>query len=246
MNDRTRFARIETFALQPGRVLAGRYEVNELLGAGWEGEVYAVTECRTSIPRAAKIFFPQRNVKDRTLRAYAKKLDRLRDCPIIIQYHHSEEFSFRGRKVTALISDLVKGELLEDFVRRQPGRRLHPFEALHLVHAITVGVEQIHNMGEFHGDLHDRNVIVRRHGLGFAVKLLDFYDWGGPRRQKRAHDVVDLVRLLYDATGGRTRYPRLPSEIKGICLGLRSDLVRRKFPNATRLRTHLESLDWSR
>jgi hypothetical protein len=45
---------------------------------------------------------------------------------------------------------------------------------------------------------------VRRHGLGFTVKLLDFYDWGGPRHQKRAHDVLDLVRLLYDSVGERS------------------------------------------
>ena len=116
--------RIDSFALPPGRLLAGRYQVSELLGAGWEGEVYSVTERRTGIPRAAKVFFPQRNVRDRTLRAYAKKLNRLRDCPIIIQYHHSEQFVYRGHSVTALISDLVEGELVGDFVRRQPGRRL--------------------------------------------------------------------------------------------------------------------------
>jgi hypothetical protein len=237
--------RIDSFALQPGRILAGRYEVNELLGAGWEGEVYSVTEVRTGIPRAAKAFFPHRNVRDLALRTYAKKLNRLRDCPIIIQYHHSERFVYRGHPVTALFSDLVEGEILEEFVRRQPGRRLHPFEALHLVHTIAVGVEQIHGLGEYHGDLHDRNVLVRRHGLGFKVKLLDFYDWGGPRRQKRAHDVLDLVRLLYDTVGGKTHYRRQPPEIKTICLGLRSDLIRRRFPTAARLRAHLESINWS-
>jgi hypothetical protein len=237
---------MDTFSFPSGRILAGRYEVNELLGSGWEGEVYSVIECRTGIPRAAKIFFPQRNVKDRTLRAYAKKLTRLRNCPIIIQYHHSEEFSVRGHKVTALFSDLVEGELLEDFIRRQPGGRLHPFEALHLIDAIVTGLEQIHTLGEYHGDLHDRNIIVRRHGLGFNVKLLDFYDWGGPRHQKRAHDVLDLIRLLPDSVGGKRHYPRLPPEIKAICLGLRSDLIRRKFPTATRLRAHLDSMEWSR
>lgn len=241
---RIRPPRIDSFELRAGRVLGGRYEVNELLGAGWEGEVYSVTEVRTGIPRAAKVFFPHRNVRDRALRAYAKKLNRLRDCPIIIQYHHSETFSCRGQPVTVLVSDLVDGEILEEFIGRQPGRRLHPFEALHLVHTIAVGVEQIHNLGEYHGDLHDRNVLVRRHGLGFNVKLLDFYDWGGPRRQKRAHDVLDLVRLLYDAVGGKKHYRRQPAEIKEICLGLRSDLIRRRFPSAARLRSHLESIAW--
>lgn len=239
-------SKLDTFSIPPGRILAGRYQVNDLLGAGWEGEVYSVTECRTGIPRAAKIFFPHRNVRDRSLRAYATKLNRLRSCPIIIQYHHSEQFALCGQSVTALISDLVEGELLEDFVRRHPGRRLHPFEALHLVYAICVGVEQIHNLGEYHGDLHDRNVLVDRYGLGFNVRLLDFYDWGGPRHQKRAHDVLDLIRLLYDSVGGKDRYRNLPPEVKVICLGLRSDLIRRKFSSATRLRVHLESIVWSR
>ena len=236
---------IESFSLERGRLLAGRYEVNELLGAGWEGEVYAVSERDTGIPRAAKVFFPQRNVGDRALRTYAKKLNRLRACPMIIQYHHSDHFTFQGQTVAVLISDLVEGEMLEDFVRRQPGQRLHPFEALHLVHAIAIGIEQIHNLGEYHGDLHDRNVLVNRQGLEFKVQLLDFYDWGGPRRQKRVHDVLDLVRILYDIVGGRKRYAKQPAEIKAICLGLRADLIRQRYPSAARLRSHLESISWS-
>ena len=31
--------RIDTFGFEPGRVLAGKYVVNELLGRGGEGEV---------------------------------------------------------------------------------------------------------------------------------------------------------------------------------------------------------------
>ncbi len=241
---RSRTPRIDSFDLAAGRILGGRYVVNELLGAGWEGEVYSVIERRTGVQRAAKVFFPQRNVRDHAVRAYAKKLDRLRGCPIIIQYHHSEEFRHRGHPITVLISELVEGELLEDFVRRQRNRRLEPFEALHLLHAITEGVEQIHNLGEYHGDLHDRNVLVRRRGIGFEVKLLDFYHLSGPRRHKREQDILDLVRMFYDAVGGRPRYAAQPAEVKAICLGLRADLIRRRFPSAGRLRKHLESFDW--
>lgn len=236
--------RIDSFDLSAGRILGGRYVVHELLGTGWEGEVYSVIERRTGIPRAAKLFFPQRNPKDQTVRRQAKKLDRLRNCPIIIQYHHSEEIRHRGQTVTVLISELVEGVLLEDFVRRQPGHRMQPFEALHLIYAIVTGVEQIHNRGEYHGDLHDRNVLVRRHGIGFDVKLLDFFHRGGSSRVSRAQDVVECIRLLYDAVGGRKRYAAQPPEIKSICRGLRADLIRRKFPTAGRLRAHLESFDW--
>lgn len=245
MGPRSKLPRIRSFQFSPGRVIAGRYVVHELLGAGWEGEVYSVVERRTGIPRAAKLFFPHRNPRDSNVLRQAKKLDRLRDCPIIIQYHHSEELRHRGHRVTVLISELVEGVLLEEFVRSQRSRRLQPFEALHLIYAIICGIEEIHNRGEYHGDLHDGNVLVRRKGIGFQVKLLDFFHRGGSWRQSRALDVVECVRLLYDAVGGRARYASQPPEIKSICLGLRTDLIRRRFPTAGRLRAHLESFDWS-
>jgi hypothetical protein len=37
-------------------VLAGKYVVEGLLGSGWEGEVYRVTERSTGIKRAMKLF----------------------------------------------------------------------------------------------------------------------------------------------------------------------------------------------
>lgn len=238
-------ARIEAFDFSPGRVLAGKYSVDGFLGSGWEGEVYRVTELSTGVPRAAKIFYPQRNERDRTVRSYARKLNRLRACPILIQYHTVETLRHRGTRVSCMISELVEGEILEDFVRRHRGRRLHPFEALHIVHALASGLEQIHRAREYHGDVHDRNVLVQRRGIGFEIKLLDFFHWGRMGPSKVDDDIVGLVRLLYDAVGGRKRYASQPPEIKAICCGLRQSLIRRKFPSAARLRTHLESFSWN-
>ena len=120
---------IETFDFQPGRLLAGKYRVLSRLGSGVEGEVYRVTEARTGIDRAAKVFYPQRNVADRAARYYAKKLNRLRECPIVVQYHHAEAVRHRGIPVTCLISDLVEGELLSDFIA--PGGRSSAARSLH-------------------------------------------------------------------------------------------------------------------
>ncbi len=129
------------FRLAPGRVLAGKYVVGEQLGKGWEGEVYHVTEVGTGVERAAKFFFPQRNPDNRAVLFYAKKLDKLRTCPIVIQYHTQEAFRYKGERITFLISDYVEGQLLSEFVASQPGKRLHWFEALHLVYALAKGVE---------------------------------------------------------------------------------------------------------
>lgn len=236
--------KIEAFELQSGRVLAGKYVVEGLLGSGWEGEVYRVTERATGIKRAMKLFFPKRNLKDKAVRFYAMKLHHLRHCPIVIQYHHSDTFQFRKNKITFLISDLVEGQLLSNFIACQPGKRFRPFEALHLLHSLAVGIEQIHHAREYHGDIHDENILVTRSGINFNVKLLDFYQWGRPDRSKIKEDVIDMVRILYDAVGGRKHYAGQPRVLKEICCGLRRDLISRKFPTASRLRAHLESFDW--
>ena len=76
------------YDLQPGRTLGPNYFIVQFLGSGWEGEVYKVEERHTGIIRAAKIFYPKRNIRNRTLLKYAKKLDKLRGCQIVMQYHH--------------------------------------------------------------------------------------------------------------------------------------------------------------
>jgi serine/threonine protein kinase len=237
--------RIVTFGFEPGRVLAGKYVVNELLGRGWEGEVYHVSERATGVERAAKVFFPARNPNNKTLLFYAKMLDKLRKCSIVVQYHTQETFRYRGHVLPMLVSEYVEGELLPHLVARQPGKRLHHFEALHLFYALVKGVEEIHKTGEYHGDLHSANVIVRRVGLGFSVHVVDMYFWGRRTASHVHHDIACLIRILYDILGGAKHYSKQPPEIKGIILGLKQTLIRKKFRDATRLREYLERLPWN-
>ena len=237
---------IDSFNLHPGRVLARKYEVIDLLGAGWEGEVYLVREIATDIERTAKIFFPQRNIKDKAVLFYAKKLHALHHCPVTIQYSSQEVITFRGQSVTMLLSEYVEGELLSQFVKRQPGKRLTPFAALHLLHALAVGMECIHNLGDYHGDLHMDNVIVQRFGLRFDLKLVDMFNFGKPKKENIRDDTVDMVHIFYHALGGAKHYSKQPAEVKAICCGLKRSLILKKFRNATQLRQYIETMQWSR
>ena len=236
--------RISSFKLSAGTLLAGKYEVVSRLGSGLEGEVYLVRECGTRIERTVKIFFPRRNLGNRALRFYARKLHKLRHCPIVIQYHTRDTFVFNGLPVSFLVSEFVEGELLSDFLKRQSGRRLNPFQGVHLLHALAVGIELIHNVGEYHGDLHTDNVIVLRHGLGFELKLLDMFSWGSPNAENIQHDVFDLIRIFYDALGGQRWYRRQPQEVKDICKGLKRSLIAREFRSAGQLCQYLEMMEW--
>ncbi|MBU0743505.1 protein kinase [bacterium] len=233
------------FGLKRGDVLVGKYRVCSLLGAGWEGEVYLVREISTGIERSAKIFFPRRNPGNRAVRFYAKKLHKLRHCPILIQYHTQERVELEDATLTMLVSEYVEGELLSALLRRQPGGRLEPFEAMHLLHTLADGIEVIHDRGEYHGDLHTDNVLVQRRGLGFDVKLVDMYRWGAPSAANIQEDVVNLVHMFHEAVGGARRYARQPSEVKDICRGLKRSLILERFRTAGHLRQYLETFAWT-
>lgn len=236
---------INEFKLAPGRVLAKKYEIIDLLGAGWEGEVYLIKELATGIERTAKLFFPHRNLKDKSTQFYAKKLHKLRHCPIVIQYSTQETIHFRNNPVTVLISEYVEGELLSDFITRQPGKRLTAFQALHLLHALASGMECIHAMREYHGDLHSENIIVQRFGLSFDLKLVDMFYAGSPKKQNIHDDTIDMVHIFYEALGGKKHYAKQPTEVKHIINGLKRCLILKKFRSAGQLRTYLETMQWS-
>ncbi len=238
-------SRIDEFYLHPGRKLAGRYEVIKRLGAGWEGEVYLIRELTTGIERAAKFFYPQRNIKDKAAKFYAKKLHKLRHCPIVIQYFTQDHITYKGNRVTFLVSEYVEGELLSEFLRRQHGKRLPPFQALHLLHALSTGIECIHQIGEYHGDLHTDNIIVQRYGLGFDLRLLDMYQWNAPRRENIRQDVVDMIHIFYEALGGQKYYASHPEQVKSVCCGLKRTLILKKFRRSEQLRVYLETIKWN-
>ena len=235
---------VEAFDFVSGRVLARKYEVIDLLGAGWEGEVYLVREVSTGIEHAAKFFFPQRNRGNRNLIQYARKLHKLRHCPIIIQYHTQDTIIFQGQPISFLVSDYVEGRILSEFLNRQPGGRLDVFQALHLLHTLASGIESIHHLGEYHGDLHKDNIIIKRMGVGFDVRLLDFYDWKAPKLASIRDDVIDLIRIFYDALGGQKTYAKLPPVAKNIICGLKKNLILKKFRTAGQLREYLETMSW--
>ena len=236
---------LTAFDFAPGRRLAGKYEILQQLGSGWEGEVYRVREMHTGIERAAKFFYPKRNPRNRTVRFYARKLHKLRDCSILIQYYTQETIQVQRIPVTFLVSEYVEGEMLSALLARQPGKRLTPFQAVHLLYTLTTGMAKIHEHREYHGDLHTDNVLVRSFGLGFDLKVVDMFHWKAPRRENIQDDIVNLIQIFHEAVGGARYYRRQPEQVKQICLGLKRSLILKRFPTARRLAEFLETLRWA-
>lgn len=239
-----RTGKVKRFDFPAGRTVAGKYVIERPLGSGWEGEVYAIVERNTGIRRAAKFYYPHRDPTGKAAIAYARKLDALRHCPILMQYHHQEIAYVKRKKVMVVISELVEGRKLSEFLAAQHAHRLSTFEALHVLYVLAKGISPIHARGEYHGDIHDDNIMVRRQGIGFEVKLLDFFDLGRPTRGKIHKDVLNLIQVFHTIVGGRDRYAQQPKVVKDIIRGLKDSLILQRFQSAGDIQTHLESLTW--
>jgi hypothetical protein len=237
---------IETFGFRPGRKVGARFTIEALIGRGYEGEVYQIRERDTGILRAAKFYFPHRDPKQKTSIRHAQKLNILRHCPIVLQYHHTEIITVRKDRVVALISDLCDGKPLEQWIARHRGKRLAPYLALHVLYHLVRGLENVHAIGQYHSDVHNANILIEPRGVSFDLKLIDFYDWGRSASWKQQQDITDAVNVLYECLGAKRWYADQPPEIKHICAGLKHSLILKRFPTMTVLRQHLDSFPWSK
>ena len=231
--------------LQVGRKLGSRYRVESLIGQGSEGAVYSVVDMTTGIRRAAKLFGRQADRRGRLSTRHAQKLNRLRYCHIVLQYLHSETVRVKGQSVIALVSELCEGMPLEQFIAQQPGKRMSTFMALNLLQTLVEGLEEVHLAGEYHADVHSQNIMVQPRGVGFEVKLIDFYEWGRTTKSKQQQDILDAIKVFYEMLGGRRVYRRLPDEVKYIIAGLQTKHILNRFPTMSDLSIYLDTFEWT-
>jgi tRNA A-37 threonylcarbamoyl transferase component Bud32 len=146
--------------------------------------------------------------------------------------------------VTVVISELFEGEKLSEFLANQPRGRLTTFEALHVLYALARGIAPIHARGEYHGDIHEDNIMLRRRGIGFDVRLVDFFDLGKPTRKKIHKDVLNLIMVFHTIVGGRENYAKQPKVVKDIIRGLKDTLILARFNSAGDIQRHIENIEW--
>lgn len=191
------------------------------------------------------MFFPHKNPGFKVSTRYALKLDKLKDSSIVVDYLSHDIVKLKNQKIACLICEYIEGELLGEFVLKQRGKRLGIFPAIHLLHSIVRGVEMIHLTGEYHGDLHVDNIIIKRFGLKFDLKIIDLHHWGDSKKDNRDEDIIKVIRIFYDILGGQTYYSKLPPSLKYIICGLKRNLILTRFKTISALKQHLENMDWS-
>jgi O-6-methylguanine DNA methyltransferase len=157
-----------TGPLRAGEVLAGRYEIDRVLGAGGMGVVYAARDLELDEIVALKVLRAPSGSED------AAALDRFRhelriarriSYPHVVRTHDIGEAA--GRRFITM--EYVDGWSLAQLLER---RGTLPLEATVVIgKQLCRALDVVHGQGVIHRDLKPQNVLITRGG---DVKLTDF------------------------------------------------------------------------
>jgi serine/threonine-protein kinase len=151
--------------LEPGQLIADRYEVVRHLGSGGMGTVWAVLDRSSGVSRALKLL--RRPEADARLR-FLREVEVMRELthPSLVKLHDVVDL----RSGPALVMDLLEGETLRSrFERALP---LAPEEACRLLSPVASALTAAHALGVVHRDVKPENIFLE-HAPG-TVRLLDF------------------------------------------------------------------------
>jgi serine/threonine-protein kinase len=154
-----------TSSLSPGRVLVGRYRLEEVLGSGGTSLVFRATDLqRGESSVALKVFNLPGNDEQRIARFKQefRFASELQHPNIVKLFDVASDGDFHF-----LAMELLRGETLKSHVPR----RLPLPQALRLLTHAAVALEYAHQKSVIHRDVKPANLFVTEQGL---VKLMDF------------------------------------------------------------------------
>ena len=191
--------------LRSGDVLAGRYQIEHLLGQGSSGEVWAARERSTGAHFALKVLAAEAATDDETVERFRREayfLARTRS-PHVARIH---DFVCDPTIGMALVMELVEGDVL---ACRLDERTLSVEEAIELGVDLLTGVEVLHAARVIHRDLKPGNILLRPQQDGRLGAVI--CDFGLSRlARRREGDSVSSASLTEltrgDVTMGTLRY----------------------------------------
>ncbi|MDN5787820.1 serine/threonine-protein kinase [Pseudorhodobacter sp.] len=159
-----------TTTVTSGMLIAGTYEVEQLINRGGMGEVYRGRNIHTGDPVAMKIVLPalaHDPMIEALFQKEAKVLGRLAH-DAIVRYHTYMNPPEIGRP--SLIMEFVEGQALGDRIKEGP---MPEADVRVLMTRLASGLDRAHGAGVVHRDLSPDNVILEGGRVEHA-KLIDF------------------------------------------------------------------------
>jgi tetratricopeptide (TPR) repeat protein/tRNA A-37 threonylcarbamoyl transferase component Bud32/TolB-like protein len=147
--------------LLPGEVLAERFRIVQLLGAGGMGEVYEVEDLFMAGERAALKTLRLEIAQDEaSLARFRRELRLARRVthPNVCRVFDLGKHTDAHREITFLTMEVLAGETLAQHLARRGKLPFH--EALALTHQLAAGLDALHEAGIVHRDFKPGNVIL--------------------------------------------------------------------------------------
>src|SRR5690625_825157 len=161
---------------QTPRLLAGRYEVGELIGRGGMAEVHVGRDVRLGRTVAIKILREDlaRDPSFQTrFRREAQSSAALNHPSIVAVYDTGEDVSTSANgsavNVPFIVMEYVEGHTVRDILRQ--GNPVPIDEAIEITIGVLSALEYSHQAGIVHRDIKPGNVMITPQG---AVKVMDF------------------------------------------------------------------------
>jgi serine/threonine protein kinase len=157
------------------RLLAGRYQVGELIGRGGMSDVHLGVDSRLGRRVAIKLLKPSLATDPRfrvLFREEAQKAARMAHPTIVRVFDAGEETVREANgfetQVPFIVMEYVDGRLLRDIIADGP---LEPRQAVRIVSGVLTALEYSHRALLVHRDIKPGNVMVTPSG---QVKVMDF------------------------------------------------------------------------
>jgi len=157
------------------RLLAGRYQVGELIGRGGMSDVHRGTDTRLGRTVAIKLLKPSLATDPafRTrFRQEAQAAARMTHPTIVRVFDAGEETvrepNGHEAQLPFIVMEYVDGVLLKDLIKKGPLERA---EAVRITEGILTALEYSHRAGVVHRDIKPGNVMITKAG---QVKVMDF------------------------------------------------------------------------
>ena len=153
--------------LQPGAMLANRYQILSLLGTGGMGAVYKAQDVELDRLVALKVIRPEMARNPAVVERFKQELrlsHKVTHHNVVRMYDLSEDAGMRF-----VTMELVAGRDLRSILEER--QKLPPAEAVNLLEQICVALQATHAVGILHRDLKPQNVMLEDGG---RVVLMDF------------------------------------------------------------------------